>query len=128
MNSWGSNKTIKLSLTLRAALFPIVIFPLFMIQSDVLKISILVLIFISMGLTWSLLNVASQYLLTHLAPGKVKGQVFGAYNAAIGFSGIVGALIGGFVARYFGYPSAFILATLFVLVGLFLSAKIEKEV
>ena len=48
--------------------------------------------------------------MSRLAPTGLKGQALGAYNALAGLGGVVGAVIGGFLADSLGFPAAFLVA------------------
>ncbi len=49
------------------------------------------------------------------------------YNAMQGIGTIAGALIGGFIAQYFGYMVVFLISSAFLVVGLAMIARINLE-
>lgn len=69
------------------------------------------------GFTWAILNVAGPAAAMKLAHEK-KGEIMGAYNAAIFLSSILGSALSGIIAENFGYPTLFLTATLLTLASI----------
>jgi MFS family permease len=82
--------------------------------------AILVLILVlhaGVGLCWALINVAGSTLVSGLAPEDGRAEAMGAYNAVQGFGSILGPLLGGFVAEFYGYAPAIGATVAFILAG-----------
>lgn len=69
------------------------------------------------GLCWAVINVAGSTLVSKLAPDNARAEALGAYNAMQGFGSILGPLLGGFVAYWFGYGAAIGASVAFILMG-----------
>lgn len=121
---WGSSKSISISLISRAMLFPLMLICLLFGSKSALFFVILALLFILIGLSWALVNVTNLTIVSNLASKNLKGQAFGVYNGIVGVGGIIGSLLGGYLAGLLGYLAAFVMASLFVLVGWQISLKV----
>jgi MFS family permease len=87
---------------------------LWTLQDSGLQLGVLLSVSIIVGMTWSALAISGPVLVGYLgAPGK-NGTAMGIYTAAQGVSGIVGALMGGYLAQEVGYISTFALAACLV--------------
>lgn len=71
----------------------------------------------AVGVFWAYVSVASTALVSKCAPPGTKGENVGLFNATVSFGGIMGALVGGEVANYLGYASAFFTGVALVLLG-----------
>jgi MFS family permease len=69
---------------------------------------------------WSLMSVSGTALAARLSPVG-EGQGMGFFNATTAIAGVLGAVLGGWVAEAWGYSSILILALLGVTLGLGLS-------
>ena len=72
------------------------------------------------GFCWANLSVAGNTLVSNMAYKEHRTESLGVYNSIQGIGAILGSLIGGFVANYFGYLSTFLVASGFVIAGLVL--------
>jgi len=72
-------------------------------------------LFLLTGVTWAAFQLSATSIVSRLAPAGLKGQALGAYNALTGLGGVVGAVIGGFLADSLGFPAAFLVAAAVVL-------------
>lgn len=75
---------------------------------------------------WSLMSVSGTALAAQLSPVG-EGQGMGIFNAMTAVAGVIGAVLGGWVAGLWGYNSIVILALLGVALGLGLSFLINKK-
>jgi MFS family permease len=66
--------------------------------------------------TWAAIAVSGTTAVAVLAPKDLVGRAMGLYNAVIGAAGIVGSLVGGYLAEAFGYSISF--GTAALLMGL----------
>jgi len=78
------------------------------------------------GFCWANLSVAGNTIVCNLAYCEFRTESLGMYNAIQGIGMIIGSLLGGFVANYYGYLPTFIIASAFV--GIALVALIFLDV
>jgi MFS family permease len=69
------------------------------------------------GLCWAVINVSGSTLVSRLARSDARAAAFGAFNAVQGFGSILGPLLGGFLAEFYGYVVAMGAVLVFVLAG-----------
>jgi len=119
----GPGKVLTSSLFLRIFLFPAIVLPFAFLGANWLKLFLASLFFVAAGVSWASINVSSLVILSRLSPAGVKGQVFGTYNGVIGLSGVFGSLLGGYTAKFGGYLPTFLLASLFISIGLSIMRK-----
>ena len=81
------------------------------------------------GMCWALLIVAGDALVAGMSLRQFRSQSMGLYNSVRGVATIVGSLMGGMVAQYFGYLALFLVSSTFVLVSLtlLLVIKVDKD-
>jgi MFS family permease len=79
------------------------------------------------GFCWANLSVAGSTLVSNMSYCDFRTQSLGLYNSIQGVAAIVGSLIGGFVAQYFGYLPAFLVASSFVFVGLIMLLALNVD-
>ena len=75
---------------------------------------------------WSLMSVSGTALAAQLSPVG-EGQGMGIFNAVTAIAGVIGAMLGGWVAGVWGYNSIVVLAVLGVALGLGLSFMLKKK-
>jgi MFS family permease len=82
-----------------------------------------------MGFCWANIAVAGNALVSNMSYKDFRTQALGMYSAIQGVAAILGCLIGGYVANYFGYLETFLLAIVFIITGLVLLTfnNAEKE-
>jgi MFS family permease len=88
-------------------------------------------VFIFLGLTlailmWALLSVSGTALTAHLSPIG-KGEGLGLFNAATALAGILGAIVGGWMATQWGYNATSGLAVVGLGLGLLLTRFVRME-
>lgn len=123
----GPLKALRSSLLLRIVLLPAIIVPFLFVQNVTTRLIVVSLFFALMGVSWALINVSNLVVTSRLSPGSIKGQVFGFYNGVSGLSAVFGSLIGGYVAKSGSYLMTFLLASLFVSLGLGIIRMKVKE-
>jgi DHA1 family tetracycline resistance protein-like MFS transporter len=74
------------------------------------------LFFLFVVLAWSLLSVSSTALVASLSP-KNEGEGMGIFNAVTALSGVIGAVLGGWVANLWGYAAIPIIGIIGVVSG-----------
>jgi len=70
------------------------------------------------GATWALFQLSVTAIVSRLSPTGLQGQGLGIYNAVAGLGNVLGALAGGFVADFIGFPAAFLLGAMLMIVAL----------
>ncbi|HOD73252.1 MAG: MFS transporter [Candidatus Bipolaricaulis anaerobius] len=70
------------------------------------------------GATWALFQLSVTAIVSRLSPSGLQGQGLGIYNAVAGLGNVLGALAGGFVADFIGFPAAFLLGAMLMVVAL----------
>ncbi len=106
----------------RTVLFPsFLLLGLLPLSPDGILLGIL-LLHAGVGLCWAIINVSGSTLVSHLAPEEGRAEALGAYNAMQGFGSILGPLLGGFAAEFYGYSPAIGASVVFILAGVVLLA------
>lgn len=123
----GGKRVQMLAFTGRILLFPTVavigMFDLGLLPVILLACALHALI----GFCWANLSVAGNTLVSNMAFKEHRTESLGAYNSIQGIGSILGSLIGGFVADFFGYLPTFLVASAFVAAGLVLLSVINVE-
>ncbi len=70
------------------------------------------------GATWAFFQLAVTAIVSRLSPEGLQGQGLGLYNAVAGLGNVLGALAGGYVADFIGFPAAFLLGAMLMVVTL----------
>jgi MFS family permease len=99
-----------------------VLFPAFLVFSVVpftpaAILGGILLLHAGVGICWALINVSGSTLVSDLAPDDARAEAMGAYNAVQGFGSILGPLLGGFAAEFYGYPAGIGVSVAFILAG-----------
>lgn len=113
----GSRRTQMYASLGRTVLFPaFLVFVLVPLSPLAILAGILVL-HAAVGLCWALINVSGSTLVSDLAPDDARAEAMGAYNAVQGFGSILGPLLGGFAAEFYGYGIGIGVSVAFILAG-----------
>ena len=113
----GSRRTQVYASLGRTVLFPsFLLLGLLPLSGSTILLAIL-LLHAGVGVCWAVINVSGSTLVSHLAPEERRAEALGAYNAMQGFGSILGPLLGGFTAEFYGYGSAVAASVGFVLAG-----------
>ncbi len=67
------------------------------------------------GLGYALWNISASVIIYVNISGKMEAHYIGLWSAIIGLSGVIGALLSGFISFYFGYLLTFIISIAFTL-------------
>ena len=127
VNRFGGRRVQGLAFGLRMVLFPL-FFLVTMVPMghNALFLFMCVLNGLS-GICWALLIVAGDALVAEMSLRRFRSQSMGLYNSVRGIATIVGSLMGGMVAQYFGYLSLFMISAVFVLVSIVLLMVIKVD-
>jgi len=77
------------------------------------------------GLCWAGLSVAGNALVSNMAYKEFKAEGMGLYNSTQGLGSLLGSVVGGFVAQFFGFMVTFITASVFVIAAYLLLSMID---
>jgi MFS family permease len=77
------------------------------------------------GFCWANVSVSGNFIVSNSCRSDCRAESSGIYNAMQGTATVVGALVGGFIAQYFGYWVVFLSASCFLVVGLLLLNRID---
>ncbi|HIH76184.1 MAG TPA: MFS transporter [Methanomassiliicoccales archaeon] len=129
VDRFGGRRVQGLAFGLRMVIFPL-FFLVTMVTLDVNTLFLLMCLLNGLsGMCWALLIVAGDSLVAGMSRRQFRSQSMGMYNSVRGIATIVGSLLGGVVAQYFGYLSLFLLSSAFVLVSivLLMIIKVDKD-
>ncbi len=113
----GSRKTQLYASLGRTVLFPSFLAISFLSASPTAILVLILFLHAGVGLCWALINVSGSTLVSDLAPENGRAEAIGAYNAVQGFGSILGPLLGGFAAEFYGYAPAIGVSVAFILGG-----------
>jgi len=125
----GVTKAVSTSLIIRVLILPTILLPLTFTSRPLTVGGIGVVLFL-VGITWTVINIGNSVFLANLASNRLKGQAFGLYNGTIGLSGVFGALMGGYIAKFSGYIGSLICASVLIAGGtafFFKSARLNEK-
>ncbi len=125
--SHGPRRVLPAALAFRIVLFPLVTAPFLLLKETGLQLIVALAVFVIIGGSWAFINVSNLVIVSSLSDGQLKGQVFGIYNAINGASLVIGSLVGGYLAKFGGYLTTFLLASLFVALGLGIIRSLDLE-
>lgn len=75
---------------------------------------------------YALFITASTSAVSDLTSNKERGRGIGILNSSIGFGNFAGGIVGGNLADFFGPKNTFLTASLFAVMGFFISLKMEE--
>lgn len=105
------------ALGVRVLLFP-VIGAVGLLAAPGVRTAGIALGFALIGLTWAVVVVTANGLVSRIATPAVRGEALGLFAAVAGVGGGIGGVLGGLLAGQFGYQVAFAVAGAGVLVSL----------
>lgn len=125
VDRFGGRRVQVSAFVLRMILFPIFfMITLFPLDQSMLFLLMCLLNGLS-GMCWALLVVAGDSLVAGMSLRSFRSQSMGMYNSIRGVGTIVGSIMGGMVAQYFGYLTLFLASSTFVLLSIVLLMKIN---
>ena len=123
----GSKRLQQISFTGRIILFP----SMFLVTGLNLDILPLILVLCVMhaliGFCWANLSVAANILVSNMSYCEFRTESLGMYCSIQGIASIVGSLLGGFIANYYGYLDTFLVASAFVIAALVLLTVLNVD-
>jgi MFS family permease len=123
----GSKRLQQISFGGRIILFP----SMFLVTSLNLDFLSLMLVLCAMhaliGFCWANLSVAANVLVSNMSYCDFRTESLGMYCSIQGIASIVGSLLGGFIANYYGYFDTFLVASGFVVVALVLLSALNVD-
>ncbi len=79
------------------------------------------------GFCWANISVSSNTMVSLMCYHDFRAESTGMFNSIIGMASITGALVGGFIAQYFGYLAVFGSSSIFLVTGLALLLRIDVD-
>ncbi|KQM11186.1 hypothetical protein AOA80_09890 [Methanomassiliicoccales archaeon RumEn M1] len=125
--TFGSKRTYAASVTARIILFPLAFTVTMFSLGRWETVAAFCVLHGLMGFFWANISVAGNHMVAKIARPGFRAESTGMYTSMQGMAIITGAMIGGFVGQYMGYQSLFVLASLFMVVGLMMLSKIDME-
>ncbi len=123
INRFGSRKVLVISVLSRIVIFlamvPFAIFASMGAEGILITIGI----YGALGGIWSFIGISQVNSVSLMAKSEERGKAIGYYNSFNGVGQIIGSLISGFVALYYGFGLAFLASAAVVIVGLSLALK-----
>jgi MFS family permease len=123
----GSKRLQQISFTGRIILFP----SMFLVTGLNLDFMSLLLVLCAMhaliGFCWANLSVAANILVSNMSYCDFRTESLGMYCSIQGIASIIGSLLGGFIANYYGYLDTFLVASGFVVVALVLLSALNVD-
>jgi MFS family permease len=123
----GSKRLQQISFAGRIVLFP----SMFLVTGLNLDVLSLILVLCVMhaliGFCWANLSVAANVLVSNMSYCEFRTESLGMYCSIQGIASIVGSLLGGYLANYFGYLDTFLVASAFVVAALILLTVLNVD-
>ncbi len=123
----GSKRLQQISFAGRIILFP----SMFLVTGLNLDFMSLLLVLCAMhaliGFCWANLSVAANILVSNMSYCDFRTESLGMYCSIQGIASILGSLLGGFIANYYGYLDTFLVASGFVVVALVLLSVLNVD-
>jgi MFS family permease len=123
----GSKRLQQISFAGRIVLFP----SMFLVTGLNLDVLSLILVLCVMhaliGFCWANLSVAANILVSNMSYCEFRTESLGMYCSIQGIASIVGSLLGGYLANYFGYLDTFLVASAFVVAALILLTVLNVD-
>jgi len=123
----GGKRMQILATTARTILFPSFILFSILPIPHLATLSSLLVLHAMVGLSWAVISVSGCAIVSDLSPKEAKGKGMGAYNAIQGVGAILGALVGGLLAEFFGFFNSFVSASMFVFAGTLVLFKLASR-
>ena len=90
------------------------------------SLTLLLVLQIISGISWAGIAVAGNITVAHLAYKGSEGTCVGSYNSFVGLGSIVGALLGGYIAEWFGFAATFVMGATGIAVATLLMIGVRR--
>lgn len=110
----------------RGVAFPLIGVLGVILGGTVVGISVLMLVFFIIGITWAIIAITAATLVTKLSPVVIRGESLGVYGALVAFGGGIGGLVGGWLAAA-GYLLTFGIAGGLVFLGIAIVFGLSRQ-
>jgi MFS family permease len=124
---YGSKKVQGSAILARIFLFPSFFLVTLFGMPHLLLLAVFCILHGLLGFCWANISVAGSHIVSNICKQDCRAESTGMYSAMQGMATVAGALIGGFVAQEYGYEAMFIVAPMFLVVGLIMLSKINTE-
>ncbi|MFQ5793988.1 MAG: MFS transporter [Candidatus Bipolaricaulia bacterium] len=121
---FGNRRLQRTTLWVRVTIFPLAFLSLALTDHHLLVLAFIAVLFAVSGASWAFIGVSGVAIVSKLSGEGLRGQAIGTYNALAGIGGILGALIGGYLAE-FSYLATFLLASLFLVASIGISTRVR---
>lgn len=88
----------------------------------------LILVFLSYGLFYGLVEPAERALVAEMVPDNLRGSAFGYFHAVIGFGALPSSLLFGWIWQMWGAPLAFITGAILSLIATIIISKVDYKI
>ncbi len=125
----GNRKILLIGVITRIAVYgAFAIFAIFTltIAGSAVAYTMIIILLICSGISYSLMNVALQNTLPRLIEKNI-GEILALYSIVVGISAIIGSFLSGFIAETLGYPWLFLLSVIFGVLALVIYLKAVKK-
>ncbi len=123
----GSKRLQQISFAGRIILFPSM-FLVTGLNLDLMSMLLVLCVMHAMiGFCWANLSVAANILVSNMSYCDFRTESLGMYCSIQGIASIIGSLLGGFIANYFGYFDTFLVASTFVIAALVLLTVLNVD-
>ncbi len=115
----------KFSTVIRGSSYLIALLPLFAVTDAFYQLNITA--YFVAGIGYALWNITSSVMLYERIRRIGSGHYIGLWVAVLGLSGVIGALVSGFVSKAVGYIPTFMLSVLAAVISLFIFIYLERR-
>ncbi len=123
IDRFGSRRVLVFSVFIRILIF-LAMVP-FAIYASASPAGVLITIGVygALGGIWSFIGISQVNSVSLMAKSEARGKAIGYYNSFNGIGQIIGSLLSGFVALYYGFGAAFLASASMVVVGLAIALR-----
>jgi len=124
---FGGKKVQSWGVTARTLLFPSFFLVTLVDIPMVGYVAVFCALHAMVGFAWALISVSNNYIVSNCCKPNCRAESSGLYSAMQGVAAVVGALMGGFIAQYLGYPVVFVAASCILVVSLAVLSRIDAD-
>ena len=123
INRFGSRRVLAFSVFIRIIIFlamgPFAIYA----SASLAGVLATIGVYGALGGIWSFIGISQVNSVSLMAKSEERGKAIGYYNSFNGIGQIIGSLLSGFVALYYGFGAAFLASASVVIIGLTIALK-----